>query len=124
VDLPLLLPGGLSRTGIAVGDESQPLLVADYSSGQSPHAYLSYILIPASLYVPAPDGKMRYMVLADSMKRREVGDKVVAFAFQEQHGPAQPGSTIAIWEKDGLLALAVANGISERELEASVLQIA
>ena len=125
VDLPLSLPGGFRRTGIAMGSELQPVLMADYAmEWQERRAYLSYILVPSSVYEPAPDGKLRYMVLADSIERKMVGGRVVAVARQAAKSPQRPGGLTMIWEKEGHLALAVADGMTSGELEAAVLQIA
>jgi hypothetical protein len=125
VDLPLSLPGGFRRTGIAMGTDSQPVLMADYAlEWQERRAYLSYILVPSSVYEPAPDGKLRYMVIADSMERKLVGGRVVAMARQAAKSRKQPGGLTMIWEKEGHLALAVADGLTPDELEAAILQIA
>ena len=126
LDLPPSLPGGLSRVDIVMGSESQPVLVVDYGSeGRMNHSSLAYILIPANVYEPAPDGRLRYMVIADSIERKLLGGTmVVAMAYQDQRSLNQPGGVTAIWEKEGLLALAATAGMKMNDLEAAVLQIA
>jgi hypothetical protein len=124
VELPATLPGGLKRTIIVQGDTSQPVLIADYSS-DSPDAntYLSYILTPASVYEPGPDGKLRYLVLADSIERRIVAGRVVALAKQDTRTPQQPGNLTGVWEKEDNLALVVAYGMDTLGLEAAMRPI-
>lgn len=126
VDLPPSLPGGLSRVDIAMGSEAHPVLVVDYASDRANRpASLAYILIPARVYERAPDGRRRYMVIADSIERRLVGESVtVALARQASKGPKHPDGLTAIWEKADLLALVVATGLSDDELEAAVSRIA
>ena len=125
VEVPSTLPGGLKRTTIVQGEGSQPVLIADYASESSDiQSYLSYILIPASVYEPGPDGRLRYIVLADSLERKVVEGRVVALARQRARNPKQPGSLTGVWEKEGHLAVVVAYGMEAAELEAAMLPLA
>jgi len=110
---PSYIPSGFDFADAAVVESPATLIVLSYASPSGPNFTL--VEAPLNQYKLGPDGKRRYLVVADSIEEASISGAPAARAQQD----ARPGGPVAlgfIWEDGGRLNHIIGLGLSESEL--------